>query len=217
MDLMGFVRFSYHDSSEEDDVLYDATEVEEWATWRDTLKADENWRSSRITALIKVFNQQRDLDPYCSVIIFDESVFFLDIVQIAFANMYEPVECLRYDGRELPSKRGKILKELEKAQGAKVLLMSRATSGLGLDITSANIVIQCGPWWKVPWEEQAFKRVWKTGQTREVTYITLFAQNSDAEKYKAELRDRKHEFNSKAINAITRGDDQEPQVWDDFH
>ena len=112
------------------------------------LKRDNNWQSSRILALIDAFNKQRDLDPSCSVIVFDESVYFLDIVQIAFVAMYEPVECLRYDGRETLIKRGHILSEFEKADGYKVLLVSHAASSLGLNIFCANVVILCGSWWK---------------------------------------------------------------------
>lgn len=48
--------------------------------------------------------------------------------------MYEPVECLRYDDRESPEKRGSILKDFREAEGAKVLLMSRAAGGVRLNI-----------------------------------------------------------------------------------
>ncbi|KAF2799652.1 hypothetical protein K505DRAFT_208774, partial [Melanomma pulvis-pyrius CBS 109.77] len=63
-----------------------------------------------------------------------------------------------------------------------VLLMSRGASGLGLNITWANIVIQCGPWWKKEWEQQAMKRVSRPGQTRPVTYVMMFAENCEAER-----------------------------------
>lgn len=220
VDLMEYIRFSHQNqddiTSEDEDVLYDADAIAKWTEWREMLKSDNNWHSSRILALIDAFNMRRDLDPSCSVIIFDESVYFLDIVQIAFAAMYEPVECLRYDGRETPVKRGEILTEFQKADGFKVLLMSRAVGGLGLNIVCANVVILCGPWWKKEWEEQAMKRAYRPGQKRPVTFVRLFADGCDAEKYKAKVRDRKHKFNTKVVQAITRGDDERPQVWDNF-
>jgi SNF2 family DNA or RNA helicase len=101
--------------------------------------------SSRIEALIDVFNRHHDEDPECSVIVFDESVYFLDIVQIAFRMTVDPIECLRYDGRSMPEIRPAILEDFAKSKGAKVLLMTRATGGLGLNITCANVVIQCSP------------------------------------------------------------------------
>jgi SNF2 family DNA or RNA helicase len=79
-------------------------------------------------------------------LVFDESVYFLDIVQIAFENIYKPVQCLRFDGRETPEKRTAISEEFERAAGAKVMLILRATGGVGLNIMSANVVILCGPW-----------------------------------------------------------------------
>jgi SNF2 family DNA or RNA helicase len=220
VELMEEIRFSQQKlgsmTSEAADVLHDVDAIAKWTEWREMLKSDNNWHSSRILALIDAFNKQRDLDPSCSVIVFDESVYFLDIVQIAFAAMYEPVECLRYDGRETPIKRGNILTEFEEADGYKVLLISRAASSLGLDIVCANVVILCGPWWKREWEEQAMKCVYRPGQKRPITCVRLFAEDCDAEHYKAKIRDRKHEFNTKAMQAITRGDDQEPEVWDNF-
>ncbi|KAJ4373383.1 hypothetical protein N0V83_003678 [Neocucurbitaria cava] len=201
---------------EEDDVLYDAESIKEWETWRERLKENSNWQSSRINALIDVFNKQRDLDPKCSVIIFDESVYFLDIVQIAFESMYEPVESLRYDGRVPAEKRGSTLTDFREAEGAKVLLMSRAAGGVGLNIAWANVVIQCSPWWKAEWEVQAMKRAWRPGAQRPVTHITLLAENCKAEHYKAKARDRKHRFNTKVMDVITRDDDHRPDVWDDF-
>lgn len=51
------------------------------------------------------------------------------------------------------------------------------------------------------------KRVWRPGQTRPVTFVMLRAENCAAKAYKAKARDRKHKFNIKVINAITREDD----------
>ena len=62
------------------DLLFEADDIEAWSAWKEKLKEGENWRSSRITALIDVLNACRDADPDCSVLVFDESVYFLDIV-----------------------------------------------------------------------------------------------------------------------------------------
>lgn len=218
VELMKFIRSEgqRENSDEDDDVLHDAAAIKHWTAWRENLKTDDAWKSSRVDALIDIFNEQRDLDPSCSVVIFDESVYFLDIVQVAFESMYEPIKCLRYDGRLPPEKRGDILQKFKGSSGSKLLLMSRAAGGVGLNIPFANIVIQCSPWWKSEWEVQAFKRVWRPGQTREVTYIVLQAKNCRAETYKAKARNKKHRFNTKVVDAITRADDEEPDVCNTF-
>jgi hypothetical protein len=54
------------------------------------------------------------------------------------------------------------------------------------------------------WEIQAVTRVWRPGQRRPVTAVNLFANKCDADTYKAKMRDKKHSFDAKAINAITK-------------
>ncbi|MCJ1435725.1 hypothetical protein MMC27_005100 [Xylographa pallens] len=198
------------------DVLYEAEDIKKWTAWREELKKEDNWKSSRIMALIDILNERRDIDPACSILLFDESVYFLDIVQIAFEKMYDPVDCLRFDGRETPEKRTVILQNFEKAAGAKVLLISRAAGGVGLNIPAANVVILCGPWWKSEWEGQAIKRAHRPGQTREVHAIRLKAENCALEDYKAGVRDKKNKHNSQIVLSITRKDGVVPKVWDDL-
>jgi SNF2 family DNA or RNA helicase len=167
VDIMKFTRFSVTRANDStDDVLYTKEDIEKWEQWRDDLRRATNWQSSCIQALIDIFNRLRDLDPDSCVIILDESVYFLDIVQIAFDSMHDPVECLRYDDREAPETRSNVLEEFKQADGSKVLLMTRAAGGVGLKIPCANVVILCGPWWKKEWEIQAAKRVWCPGQRR---------------------------------------------------
>ncbi|PMD24224.1 hypothetical protein NA56DRAFT_700700 [Hyaloscypha hepaticicola] len=91
------------------------------------------------------------------VIIFDDSVFFLDIVEVVFSKMFEPEACLRYDERLVAEKRSAVLEAFATAGGPRVLLASRGAGGLGLNITTANKVILCGPWWKIELEDQAIK------------------------------------------------------------
>lgn len=65
---------------EDDDILSNSNAIAIWSKWRSTLELDNNWRSSRITTIIDIIHRQRDLDPESCFVIFDESVFFLDIV-----------------------------------------------------------------------------------------------------------------------------------------
>ncbi|KAF2244659.1 hypothetical protein BU26DRAFT_508665 [Trematosphaeria pertusa] len=127
--------------------------------------------------------------------------------------MYDLVECLRYDGGESPEKRDAILSDFAQADGSKVLLMSHAAGGIGLNVVCANATILCARWWKKEWEEQAMKRAYRLGQMRAVTFVTLFVENCDAERYKANAPDRKHKFNTRVVEAITRPDHEKPWVW----
>jgi hypothetical protein len=66
---------------EEENVLYHTADLEAWADWKVKLRDGKKWRSSRIDTIIDVFNKQWPLIPDSSIIISDESVFFLDIFQ----------------------------------------------------------------------------------------------------------------------------------------
>jgi SNF2 family DNA or RNA helicase len=94
------------------------------------------------------------------------------------------------------------------------MLMTRATGAIGLNIQWANRVILCDPWWKAEWERQSIKRAWRTGQTREVVAVKLFAKNCETENCKAKSRDNKDKFNQLVMKAIERGDDKKVAVWD---
>jgi len=216
--IMHLVKNPNHDIDEDlaaADVLSEAKEIEEWVLWREEIGRNENWRSSRIEIIIDIFNEFRDKDPDCSVIIFDDSVFFLDIIEVAFSQMFEPEECLRYDGRLIAEKRSAVLEAFATAGGPRVLLASRGAGGIGLNITTANKVILCGPWWKIELEDQAIKRAHRPGQQREVEAVKVLA-NCTIEEYKARLRDSKHKHNSKIVKNLTRPDGVVPKAWDDL-
>ncbi|CAI4211309.1 unnamed protein product [Parascedosporium putredinis] len=56
---------------------------------------------------------------------------------------------------------------------AKVLIASLLCGGQSLNITAANRVILTELWWNTPAEEQAFARVHRFGQTKEIHLVRL--------------------------------------------
>tara|TARA_R110002003_G_scaffold62_16_gene5694 strand:+ start:45086 stop:45427 length:342 start_codon:yes stop_codon:yes gene_type:complete len=108
----------------------------------------------------------------------------------------------------MPEIRPAILEDFAKSKGAKVLLMTRATGGLGLNITCANVVIQCSPWWKREWELQARDRAWREGQSRAVVFVCLQAEGGGVEDYKIKRRNGKDEFTQRALARVTRKCDE---------
>lgn len=180
--------------------------------WEAKLSKANIWRSRRIDQLLRVYDRCRDVDPECKVLIFDESVLFLDIVEVAFNNMDQPQQCLRFDGRIPSDKRPDILSAFEKAAGTTPLLISSTVGGHGLKITTANVVILCTPWWQQELELQAIKRAYHPGQIRPVTVIRLRA-NCKVESHIALTRDTKNQVNSNITDQITRPDGSTPETW----
>ena len=155
------------------------------------------------------------MDPASSILIFSESIYFLDIVEIAFENMDDPVPVVRYDGRAEAHVRGRVLEQFKEpttTTTTKVMLITRAAGGIALNIATANCVIICEPWWKRSLEIQAYKRAWRQGQTRPVSVVYLKAEDCDVEALKARTRDRKNKHNTKIMEMITRKDGVRPKV-----
>lgn len=90
------------------------------------------------------------------------------------------------------------------------MLASRGTGGQGLNVQCANVLIRCGPWWKVTWEEQAEGRIYRPGQLKPVFIFELSANDCNIEKHKRKVQDRKNKTNATIMDAITRMDDAEP-------
>ena len=73
-------------------------------------------------------------------------------------------------------------RELAKfAREVRVLLMS-LKCGVGLNLTCANHVILCEPWWNPFAEEQAMDRAHRIGQTRPVRVVRLAIANTVEER-----------------------------------
>lgn len=183
--------------------------------WQMSIAQNRGWRSPRVDVICDTVNRHRDWRPDDALIIMDESVFFLDIIEIALSNMFDPIQCFRYDGRDHEAKRAIILDKFRETPGAKVLLASRGTGGVGLNLQHANVLIICGPWWKQPWQDQAVGRIYRAGQARPVFVYMIEARGFGkkfcmVEMFKKKKRDEKNRLNTKVLREITRKDDKEP-------
>ncbi|KKY29424.1 putative dna repair and recombination protein rad54 [Diaporthe ampelina] len=186
--------------------------------WRGEIAKNRNWRSPRVDIILDTVNRHRDWRPDDAFVIMDESVFFLDILEIALSNMFDPIPCFRFDGRSHPAKRAIILDKFRETPGAKALLASRGTGGVGLNLQHANVLIICGPWWKKSWEDQAVGRIYRAGQAKPVFVYMIEARgfgtgrfkHCGVERFKMKKRDEKNKLNTKILEGITRKDDEEP-------
>lgn len=77
-----------------------------------------------------------------------------------------------------PDYRTQSLKEFQTKPEIKVLIASLKAGGTGLDITAANKCILVEPWWNDAIQQQAFCRLFRIGQERDVEIVKLVAQNT---------------------------------------
>lgn len=81
-----------------------------------------------------------------------------------------------------------------------LFLVSLKAGGTGLNLTGADMVIHYDPWWNPAVEEQATDRVYRIGQTNNVTVIKLLTKGTIEEKiYK--LQEKKKDLADSVIKA----------------
>lgn len=78
---------------------------------------------------------------------------------------------------------------------APLFLVSLRAGGAGLNLTAADTVIHCDPWWNPAVEEQATDRAHRIGQARAVTVIRLVTEGSIEDKIDL-LKEKKRELAS---------------------
>lgn len=69
----------------------------------------------------------------------------------------------------------------------KIIIASLKAGGIGLDLTSGNKCILVEPWWNDAIQQQAFCRLFRIGQTRDVEIVKLFAKGT-IDNYMMELQ-----------------------------
>ncbi|MFW5981436.1 MAG: DEAD/DEAH box helicase, partial [bacterium] len=83
-------------------------------------------------------------------------------------------------------------------QEIKVFLISLKAGGVGLNLTSADIVIHVDPWWNPMVERQASDRVHRIGQERKVLVYKLISKGTVEEKM-LKLQQRKERIFNNVI------------------
>ncbi|GAA5916809.1 hypothetical protein JCM8208_004781 [Rhodotorula glutinis] len=115
-------------------------------------------------------------NPEEKVIVISSFVAGLDILDTYLGT--QGVRTLRYQGDMTISDRDETLRTFRKSKKRKVLLLSLKCGGVGLTLTRANRVISLDLAWSSAVESQAFDRVHRIGQGREVYVNRLTIANS---------------------------------------
>lgn len=147
--------------------------------------------SVKLKGLLQQLRQTASADPSTKSLIFSQFTTFLgescsnhstlDLIEIALTK--EGILYARLDGGMTHSKRQMALEEFRTNPKVTVFLTSLRAGGVGLNLTEANQVFLMDPWWNVTLslaflpqpaiEQQAIDRVYRLGQTKEVT-VTRF-------------------------------------------
>ena len=98
--------------------------------------------------------------------------------------------------------RGKVIERFQNDPDCNVFLGSLMAGGLGIDLTSASVVIHYDRWWNAAREDQATDRVHRIGQTRGVQVFKLITKGTLEEKIDAMITKK-----AALMNSIVESDD----------
>ncbi len=101
------------------------------------------------------------------------------------------VNYLYLDGSTSAKNRVEMVKKFNENDDIKVFLISLKAGGVGLNLTSASVVIHFDPWWNPAIEDQATDRAHRFGQKNTVKVIKLVAKDTIEEKIVLMQEDKK--------------------------
>ena len=150
--------------------------------------------SSKLKAIEEIVNE--GLEAKKKIIIFSQFTSALNKIGNKLKD--NNIEYLYLDGSINAKERLRLADEFNEGN-TNVFLISLKAGGVGLNLTSANIVVHFDPWWNPAVEEQATDRAYRIGQKNVVEVIKLISKDTIEEKI-IKLQEEKKELISKIID-----------------
>ena len=150
--------------------------------------------SSKVEAVVCHLLQMRRESPGSKCIVFSQFVNFLDLVRWRLYS--DPLldtaglKAVTLLGGMKVQDRDAALRAFTTDVETRVLLISLKAGGVALNLTRANHVILCDPWWNPAAEMQAIDRTHRLGQGRVIKAVRLVARGTVEERI-LELQEKK--------------------------
>jgi len=127
-------------------------------------------------------------------LVFSQWTSLLDLIEPALNNAGIPYTRLDGSTRD----RGEVVERFQSEDGPPVMLISLKAGGTGLNLTAADHVFLCDPWWNPAVEDQAADRAHRIGQDRPVTIYRLIAVDTVEERI-LDLQEKKRALGEAAL------------------
>jgi SNF2 family DNA or RNA helicase len=148
--------------------------------------------SSKVEALVEALETAAAEGH--KALVFSQWTSLLDLIEPALARA--ELAFVRLDGSTRD--RGAVVARFQADDGPPVMLVSLKAGGSGLNLTAADHVFLCDPWWNPAVEAQAADRTHRIGQERPVFVYRLVATNTVEERILA-LQDSKRALMDAAL------------------
>ena len=144
-----------------------------------------NGKNSKLDMLINIIKENNDR----KILVFSQFTKVLNLIGNRLE--CENISFSYIDGKTDAKKRLQLVEEFNNTDKNRVFLISLKAGGIGLNLTSASMVIHFDPWWNPAVEDQASDRAHRFGQKNVVDVIKLITKNSVEEKVIAMQEDKK--------------------------
>jgi len=182
---------------------------EEVVNWLARLSEGRQWESSRMLKLTEICRKIQDIAPTAITLIFSESKYTLDVVEVALSRLDPPVKCFRFDGTMSRAERDSVQQNYATNRDTRTVLITRACGYQGLQFSEASQVILMEPWWTRNWEYQAIKRAHRNRQKQEVVVHRIRATNSGIDTMRKKVQTSKAKSNQMILQDIVKEDSAE--------
>ena len=134
--------------------------------------------SSKLTVVKEIVKDASESGK--KILLFSQFTSVLQKIEEDFKK--EDIFYLYLDGGTSAKDRVERVKKFNEDSNIKVFLISLKAGGVGLNLTSASVVIHFDPWWNPAVEDQATDRAHRFGQENKVEVIKLVAKDTIEEK-----------------------------------
>ncbi|MDT7932098.1 DEAD/DEAH box helicase [Clostridium perfringens] len=134
--------------------------------------------SSKLTVVKEIVKDASESGK--KILLFSQFTSVLKKIEDDFKK--EDISYLYLDGGTSAKDRLERVKKFNEDSNIKVFLISLKAGGVGLNLTSASVVIHFDPWWNPAVEDQATDRAHRFGQENKVEVIKLVAKDTIEEK-----------------------------------
>ncbi len=134
--------------------------------------------SSKLTVVKEIVKDASESGK--KILLFSQFTSVLKKIEEDFKK--EEISYLYLDGGTSAKDRVERVKKFNEDSNIKVFLISLKAGGVGLNLTSASVVIHFDPWWNPAVEDQATDRAHRFGQENKVEVIKLVAKDTIEEK-----------------------------------
>ena len=121
---------------------------------------------------------QEALDSGQKVVVFTQYLEMMNIIEDYLRHLRVDFAEIRGDSRE----RAEAIRRFNENDACRVFVCSLMAGGVGIDLTSASVVIHYDRWWNAAREDQATDRVHRWGQRRGVQVFKLLTRGTLEEK-----------------------------------